>query len=119
MTTTVIGQNAPIEINLVIFKGYDWSVDFDWLDADGNPMSMVGREMSVVFEQSTLGGQSPPTLSTGDNGGITFDPDTGNIVWALTAEQTAGLDFSSVGFVAAIDTQAEPTVWAWGRARLK
>jgi hypothetical protein len=107
----------PIPLDLVITRGEDWHVDLDWLDADGNAVSVEGMAMTLRFDRSALGGVYPPDLTSDEGGGITLT--NGHVALDLSHDATANYDFFMTTCWLELTTGTERGTWSRGKIRLR
>lgn len=129
MTAPLLGQDDPQWFNLEIIKGADFRLEFNWTDDSGGELNLAGSTMTLEWDRGgTLSAALdtyPDDLTSVGPAGISLTPGTDgddfdfNIVWTLTASQTADLSFYSIPFrVFMVDGLGQKTLWAEGRARL-
>lgn len=80
--------NGPTDF--VIDQGGDWTVTESLVDANGNPLNLIGA--SAVLQSRPYPGRPVPSinLSTGTSG-ITFNTVASTVTWTLPGAQTAEL----------------------------
>lgn len=124
--TVIYGQDPPLDLDFVIYKGVFWKGDLAWQNEDGNPVPAADKVIQLRWDRSDLVDPTiyPPDLdSTLDavpalNTVNYLHLADGQIEIGLTSEATALLGFASTGFHMYLLTDGVPELWAKGRARL-
>jgi hypothetical protein len=108
----------PIDLDLVITKGEDWTIGLDWVDTNGAPVPAAGLSMVLRLERSLFGGVYPNDLTSDPDGGITLSD--GRVQLTLDHDQTDALDFYSTRCWIELTNAADQVgTWSEGRMRLR
>lgn len=67
--TVVLGSNYQTSVPLILNQNANSVVEFDFVDAAGNPVSLLGKSLKFTAWESIDVGPTKQVLFTRDNGG--------------------------------------------------
>lgn len=99
----------PAEIDLVIPQGGTWTQNITWRKAN-SPVDLSSGYTAVFDARKAQGGTALVALT--ESSGITLGPADPNIILALTAAQTAALNFVQARYSLVV-TKTSPSKAFW------